>query len=143
MDYKNTKVTFKKNQHFNDPFEYNKSGIILEQVGVRIVKETNQGSPYNNNQSNEEISRLSVIEAFKFTLKPAFKIVELRSDSPSERAGLMLGDMILAINNKAVHNLKLQQVNSYFRAPEGKIIKLKIERDGVIMNFQFKLESLW
>ncbi|HUH28393.1 aspartyl protease family protein [Gelidibacter sp.] len=143
MDYKNTKVTFKKNQHFNDPFEYNKSGMVLEQVGVRIVKERNQGSQYINNQSNEENSRLSVIEAFKFTLKPAFRIVEMRSESPSERAGLKLGDIILSINNKEVHSLKLQEVNSFFRAPEGKNIKLKIERDGVIMNFQFKLESLW
>lgn len=143
LDYKNSKVTFKKNQHYNDPFEYNKSGIILEQIGVRMVKERNQGSPYTNNQSDEEFSRLSVIEAFRFTLKPAFKIVELRTNSPSKRAGLKLGDVILVINNKDVYSLKLQEVNSYFRAPEGKTIKLKIERDGVIMNFQFKLESLW
>ncbi len=142
MDYKNSKVTFKKNRYFNDPFEYNKSGIVLEQDGVRVVKERDQGSQFKNDQSNEELSRLSVIEAYKFTLKPAFRIVELRANSPAERAGLMLGDVILTINNKEVHNYKLQEVNSFFRAQQGKLIKLKIDRDGVIMTFHFKLESL-
>ncbi|WP_236027485.1 PDZ domain-containing protein [Gelidibacter pelagius] len=142
MDYEGSKVTFKKNKHFNDSFEYNKSGIVLEQDGVRIVKERDQGSPYKNDQSNEELSRLSVIEAYKYTLKPAFRIVELRLDSPAERAGLMFGDIILKINNKEVHNLKLQEVNTFFRAQDGKLIRLKIERDGVIMSFQFKLKSL-
>ncbi|RXJ50494.1 retropepsin-like aspartic protease [Gelidibacter gilvus] len=143
MDYKNTTVTFKKNRHFNDPFEYNKSGIVLEQDGVRIVKERDQGSQYKNEQSHEQTSRLSVIEAFKFTLKPAFRIVELRPGSPAETAGLKLGDIILRINNKEVHTLILQEVNSFFRDKEGNLIKLKIDRDGVIMSFHFRLESLW
>lgn len=142
MDYKNTKVTFKKNKHFNDPFEYNKSGIILEQDGVRIVKEREQGSPFKNKRSNDEFSRLSVTVAYKFTLKPAFRIVELRSNSPAERAGLKLRDIILSINNKDVHNMKLQEVNTFFRAQNGKLIKLKINRNDVIMTFHFKLESL-
>lgn len=143
LDYKNAKVTFKKNSHFNDPFEYNKSGIILEQDGVRMVKEETQAPQYKKDQAQEELSRLSVVAAYKYSLKPAFRIVELRPDSPAVKSGLKLGDIVLVINNRAVHQLSLQEVNTFLRAKDGKSIKLKIERDGVIMTFQFKLEKLW
>lgn len=143
MDYKNAKVTFKKNSHFKDSFEYNKSGIVLEQDGVRVVKEGSRDPQNKKGQEQGELSRLSVIEAYKYSLKPAFRIVELRPDSPAEKAGLKLGDIILVINNREVHHLSLQEVNTFFRAKDGKSIKLIIDRDGVIMKFHFKLEKLW
>lgn len=142
LDYKNAKVTFKRNNHFKDPFEYNMSGIIIEQDGVRIVKETNDRSQYKLKQPQESLSRLKVVEDYKFLLKPAFRIVELRPKSPAERAGLKLGDIILSVNNKNVNHLKMQDVNAFFRDKNGKRIKLVIDRDGVIMSFIFKLESL-
>lgn len=142
MDYENAKVTFKKNNHFNASFEYNKSGIVLEQDGVRVVKERDNNTQFKSNQSKGELSKLTVIEAYKFVLKPAFRIVELRPDSPAERAGLKLRDIILSVNGKDVYNFKMQEVNEFFRAKDGKLIKLEIDRDGVIMSFHFKLESL-
>lgn len=142
LDYKNAKVTFKKNNHFKDPFEYNKSGIIIEQDGVRIVKEINDNSKFKNNQSQESLSRITVIEAYQFLLKPAFIIVELRPGSPAERAGLKLRDIILSVNGRNASHLKMQEVNAFFRDKNGKPIILTIDRDGVIMTFNFKLESL-
>ena len=143
LDYKNAKVTFKKNSHFKDPFEYNKSGIILEQDGVRMVKEETQAHQYKKDRVQDELSRLSVVAVYKYSLKPAFRIVELRPDSPAVKSGLKLGDIVLVINNREVHHLSLQEVNTFLRAKDGRSIKLKIERDGVIMTFQFKLEKLW
>ena len=142
LDYKNAKVTFKRNKHFKDPFEYNKSGIIIEQDGVRIVNELENRSHYKFNDTQESSAIFPVIAAYKFKLKPAFKIVELRPDSPAERAGLKLGDVILSINNKNADHLKMQEVNSFFRDKHGKQITLKIDRGGVIMTFSFRLESL-
>ena len=142
LDYGNDKVTFSKNSHFKDPFEYNKSGIILEQDGVRVIKERDDNTQFKIDQPEESRSRITVVEAYKFALKPVFRIVELRPDSPAEKAGLKLRDIILKVNKKEVHNLKMQEVNSFFRDDEGKLMILKIERDGVIMDFHFKLESL-
>ena len=142
LDYNNAKVTFRKNNHFNDPFEYNKSGIVLEQKGVRVVVDLSDRSPFKISEPEESLSRLSVKEAYKFLLKPAFTIVELRPESPAERVGLKLGDIILSVNHKKVSHLKMQEVNAFFRDKNGKLIKLVIDRDGVIMSFNFKLESL-
>ena len=142
LDYKNGKVTFKKNSHFKDPFEYNKSGIIIEQDGVRVIKEIDARSQFKNNQSPESLSRLAVIEAYRFLLKPAFRIVELRPGSPAQRAGLKLGDIMISVNGKNVNHLKMQEINALFRGKTGKRMTLRIERSGVIMTFNFKLESL-
>ncbi|MEO9077051.1 MAG: aspartyl protease family protein [Gelidibacter sp.] len=141
FDYKNQKVTFKKNKHFKDPFEYNKSGIILEQDGVRVIKKMDFKTHNKNTPYDEYSFRVKPGAVYEFALKPAFKIVELRAGSSAERAGLKLGDVILSVNNKEVHNLKMQEVNSFFREEEGKLIKLEIDRDNVMMSFKFKLES--
>ncbi len=142
LDYKNSKVTFKKNNHFRDPFGYNKSGIIIEQDGVRIVKEIKDNSKSKNNKSEVNFSRLPVLEADKFLLKPAFRIVELRPRSPATKAGLKLGDIILSVNGRNVYPLKMQEVNAFFRDKDGKRMTLLIDRDGVIMTFNFKLKSM-
>lgn len=142
LDYKNGNVSFKKNRHFKDPFAYNKSGIILEQDGVRVVKE-NTFNPKVSKRLASYTSPLTVSESYKIVLKPAFNIVELRPDSPAERVGLKLGDVIVSVNNKEVHRLKLQDVNAFFRASDGAPIKLQVERNGIIMDFYFKLESPW
>lgn len=143
MDYNNAKVTFKKNRYFKEPFEYNKSGIVLEQDGVMVVKEDLKKGPYGNNIAQEKAPQFSVVEAVRFTLKPAFRIVELSPGSPAARVGLMLGDIILTVNGREVQHLTLQEVNKFFRGKDGKTIKLKIDRNGVLMTFHFKLENLW
>ncbi|TDU42797.1 aspartyl protease [Gelidibacter sediminis] len=138
MDYGNTKVTFKKNKHFKSSFSYDKSGIVLEQAGSRIIKERQNSGKIKA----DETVGIMVVETYKYQLKPAFKIAELRPNSPAENAGLMIGDVIISVNRREVHSMKLQEVNAFFRGSEGKFIKLVVDRNGVIMTFRFKLVSL-
>lgn len=144
FDYSNKKINLKKNNNFNLPFQYNMSGIVIEQDGVRVVKEKNNSTfkdAYGNQLEN--INKLTVTESYAYLLKPAYKIVELRKDSPAELAGLQTGDIIIRVNGKEAHHLKMNEINEMLRADEGDVIKLKIDRNGKELDFTFKLKSLF
>jgi len=143
MDYPNGKVTFKKNGNFKSPFHYNKSGIVLEQDGIRVVKESKDNVFFKGDKSSDTSNRIVVQTSYNYAVKPAFKIVELRKDSPAEKAGLHLGDVVVSINNKEAHDLSLQEINGIFRADDGKHIKMKVDRNGVILTFRFVLVNLF
>ncbi|MBO6605963.1 aspartyl protease family protein [Psychroserpens sp.] len=144
FDYGAAKITLKKNANFNSDFSYNRSGIVLEQRGFRLVQERYNAASYDNyGRSNENNTVISTTQSFKMDIKPSYTIVEIRKGSPAERAGLLAGDVILSINGKDAHNLKLQDVIRYFRDRVGKTIKLKIDRNKYRMQFQFQLEDVF
>jgi len=143
VDYQNKKITLKKNRNFKSPFSYNKSGIIIEQNGVMIVKEREKRSGLGFNDGNDSNIHVETITHYKLAVKPAYTIVEIRKNSPAEKAGLLKGDIILSINSKDTHTLELQNVISYFKSKTGKFISLKIDRNGKIMLFGFRLEDVF
>ena len=68
-----------------------------------------------------------------------FIINELTKDSPAEKAGLMPGDVILNINGHNSTNVKLNDINAFFRSKPGRKINLIILRDGQKIKKSFKL----
>jgi len=144
FDYKKAKITLKKNSHFKDKFYYNRSGIVLEQSGFRLVKERSRDKKAGNyGRSNDDSFVISNIESYRMNLKPAYTIVNIREGSPAEKVGLLPNDIIVSINGKEAHTLKLQNVISYFRDDVGKTIKLTVQRNDNIMKFVFKLEDVF
>ncbi|OUS03380.1 signaling protein [Flavobacteriales bacterium 33_180_T64] len=143
VDFRNAKITLKKNGNYKAPFYYNRSGITLEQSGSRVIKEAEDRGRvgYGNRGGNDTQIVLSTF--YKFTLKPSYSIFELRENSPADKAGLKIGDIILSINGKATHSLILQNITAYFKNDIGKLIRLKIERDGEVRSFQFRLEDVF
>ncbi len=143
FDYYNAKITLKKNRNFKMPFTYNKSGIVVEQSGIRIVREISDGNFYNKDDNADGTKKIVFQSTYKLAVKPAYRIVELRHDSAAEKAGLMLDDIIVSINNKDVSNLKLQDINSIFSEEDGKLMRISIERYGRVFNYEFRLEKLF
>lgn len=145
FDYNKAKITLKKNGHFKSPFQYNRSGIVLEQVGTRIVREQvkNHRSVGDYGADNENNLVINVSTQFDYKLKPAYTIVELREGSPAKEAGLKVGDIIVSVNGKEAHTLKLQDVTSYFRNDVGRNVKLKVQREDVVLRFEFKLQDVF
>jgi C-terminal processing protease CtpA/Prc len=115
---------------------------VLEQNGIRVVKEKYFEKPIDHyGRSNEENTVISFSESFRLNLKPAFTIVELRKDSPAERAGLMIGDIILTINGNGTHTMKLQDLVEIFSGDDNKLVKLVVERNSQPIRVHFRLEN--
>ncbi|HNU59936.1 MAG TPA: PDZ domain-containing protein [Aquaticitalea sp.] len=144
VDYGNQKLTLKKNKYFKKPFNYNMSGITLEQEGFRIVKEQYDAVAKDDygNRTNSN-SMVTVIASYRFMLKPAFKVVELREGSPAEQAGLIKNDIVLKINGNETKNLTLQEVNKLLQGDDGDFVKMTIDRNGFIILVSFRLKSLF
>ena len=147
VDYPRGYITLKKNSYFNDSFSYNKSGIELAHNGMRFVKELDNviRGDEDTNFTDETRNGTKIVfdTHYKLSLKPAYTIVELREGSPADRAGLMIGDVILSINGKPSYHYNLQDLTHKFYDDEGAHIKLVVERAGKELTFEFRLEKLF
>ncbi|MEO8934361.1 MAG: PDZ domain-containing protein, partial [Xanthomarina sp.] len=147
IDYSNGTIVFKKNKYFKTPFSYNKSGIELEQNVVKLTwqKENSQLSMKNFIGSETHVSKIFKIEnpKYKLLFKPAYSIVELRKDSPAYKAGLIIGDVLLSLNNKSTDKYTLQKIMHEFYEKDGQRIKLKVERAGRELTFVFYLKDIF
>ena len=94
-------------------------------------------------QASKDKIAIDFTQAFEYKLKPAYTIVLIRKGSVAEKVGLKVDDIIVSINGKETHTLKLQNVISYFRDRPGKSIRLKVQRDDEIIAFEFKLEDVF
>ena len=146
FNYKSTWVAFKKNKFFNKPFEYDKSGIVMQYAGVRLVKSQiripNKTLGSSTAQSTQNSNTITFSSTYKFEVEPELIISDIRPDSPADQAGLKIGDVVLSINNRNLSSLTLQNAIDQFYGPDGKRIKMTIEREGVIMKYFFKLRDL-
>lgn len=146
FNYRNETLILKKNKSFKSDFVYNKSGIDLEQRGIRVVKDyyynLDNGRLTFTRDVSEYVSNNASSEDYRFNIKPAFQIMKLRQNSPAKKAGLELGDIVLEINNKDVKDYSLQEVVDKLNGRNGKKIKILIDRNGRLYEYQFKLIDL-
>lgn len=141
LDYENKKFYFMKNKYFDEPFNYNMSGIEVQHAGsvwvseklsfAKIITSTNEFA-YDNSHDFK----------YKFELKPIFQIYSVRENSPAAIAGLKVGDMILSINGKKAYNYTIQKITNLFQSEDGKTIKMQIERNEKVIDVQFKLQKI-
>ncbi|WP_372753960.1 aspartyl protease family protein [Mariniflexile sp.] len=145
FNYQKGIVTIKRNSYFKEKFSYNKSGIELAHDGLRFVKlldnEVLEGvSRLSKNNVNNN-TKIIIDRQYKVALKPVYIIAELRKNSTAAAAGLLVGDIILSVNNKASYHFSLQEITNEFHKDEGKRVRLKVNRNGQILNFSFYLEN--
>lgn len=143
MDYKGETLYLKKNSFYNDPFNYNMSGIEVQHRGIEWVKDEliRDSKPSNSLNVNDIVFDNSNLK-YKFTLKPVYEIASVRKNSPAQIAGLMVGDKVLKIDKKKVGNLTKQKIDEMLQLEDGKKIEMVIERKGVEMKFVFQLKKM-
>ncbi|WP_051477639.1 aspartyl protease family protein [Aquimarina pacifica] len=144
VDYPSKKITFKKNNFFDKPFNYNMSGLSIQHVGfeeVAVSKKYSERSRVYMGM-NKLMSKTTLEMLFNFILLPKYEISDVRPDSPADLAGLKKGDVILQVNGKKSYDYKLSDLNDLFYYEEGKKISIKIERLGVVMKYEFYLKKV-
>jgi hypothetical protein len=144
FDYLNNAIYTKPNKQIDDPFHFNMSGIEVEHSGLEWIKETfedfhNQGIKVYTDASEQNLQNSLKI---RFTLKPIFKIANVREGSEAEKAGIKVGDRILKINHQIAPGYTIEMINELLRSEEGKIIEIEVERDNKTYKFIFQLKKI-
>ena len=100
-DYSEKKIYFKKNSNFNLPFGFNKSGIEIQHDGLQWIQGTEEfkNSAYGSINFDINSDRITNFR-YKFDLKPVFKIVSVRKNSPASICGLLKDDIVISINKE-------------------------------------------
>ncbi|MGL2993878.1 PDZ domain-containing protein [Flavobacterium sp. TSSA_36] len=146
FDYERGTIYLKKNANFKSHFKYNKSGIEIEQNGLKWVEdyiklENNllTASGFEQQESNKVTVRNEY--KYKFELKPNYVIANIRKKSAAEKCGLKVGDEIVSIGGTPVFRYTLQKINSLFMEEDEKSITMVVLRDKKQLKFAFKLEN--
>lgn len=142
FDYQNSQMYVKKNSEYYNPFTYNKTGIELKQNGLQWVKETVRmetvplasGVTFDSGGKN-----ITNDFKFKFALKPVYEVANIRKNSPGDKCGLKVGDLIISVNRVPVYRFSLQKINEMFKQEEEKWVYLEVERNGQILKFALQL----
>ena len=142
LNYPQQKIRLRKNGNFKAPFKFNMSGIELQHDGIRVVKEIEKGIQRFERKNTGNNINIKLIENVEFVVHPAIAIVEVRKDSPADLAGLKEGDVIIYVNGKGTHEYSLQEVNEFLNEKPGKKIRLVIDRQGILLRFDFKLKPV-
>ena len=141
--YKSNSLYLKRNNDFEDKFNFNMSGLEIQHQGLQWVKETYEDNPViSNNLFDSNGNKINNNLKYKFNLKPIYFISNVRKDSPASLAGIQKNDMIVKINKSAAYTYSLQEINDLLKSEEGKIIEFEIDRKGKPMVFRFELKSI-
>ena len=142
FDYTNKKMYLRKNSNFDNPFNYNMSGIEVQHNGLQMIKEevelrakfVNSDYTYNADESTNV--------KYKFSLKPVYEISNVRQNSSAAIAGIRKGDIITKINGILAYRYKLQEINDLMQSEEGRWISLEIKRDLTVLKFRIQLRKI-
>lgn len=117
----------------------------LMRVGIDAMVESLD--PYTNYISESQIEgyrfitegRYNGIGASSETIKDLITITELYEWQPADKAGLKVGDRILAIDGKVTKGKTEEDINNILRGFPGTEVELLIERPGKTEPFSVKL----
>lgn len=71
-----------------------------------------------------------------------FEVSDVRENSSAAHADIRKGDKIITVNGIAANDLDLNMINGFLNSKPGRKITLQIQRDGVKVKREFRLENI-
>ena len=138
FDYRNQVVYLKKyHKNYREHFLFNDTGMYLAYDGKIPVKvkrlvtnfeSKRLGNAINIYQENTYI--------YSYQMLDRIIVNYIRKDSPADRAGLMVGDVLLKINNNNVYQYRLDELEKHFFYHNKKHLEFTVKRKGLILTFK-------
>lgn len=142
IDYPAKQLILKTNNKAKKPFYYNLSGMELAYEGFQIVRKRLPNIKRSDENNNNGIEIL-LQNRYKLTFHPALKVIYIRPNSPAHQSGIKVGDVLLQINGRKVHELSKEKVLSMLQKEPGEKIKVTIRRADQNRKFSFLLASFF
>ena len=149
LDYEAKTIKLRKNKYFDDPFRYNRSGLVVEHTGFELVagldyriQKTTIADDYSQDSAQTIFLATNTVQFPQLQLMPNYEIAAIRENSPGAEAGLSVGDRIIKVNGRDVAKLDLNDITKYFYRDEGEVLRLKVDRKGYVFNCKLKLRKL-
>jgi hypothetical protein len=110
--------------------------VIMDYAGKAMYLKPNNMfyAPFSYNRSGMDVEK-------PVHSLPMYSIYNVISGSPADQAGVKAGDIIEYINYMPAFNLTLDDINNILHGEEGKIVALRIYRDGKSLRIRYRLEG--
>lgn len=117
---------------------------LLEYAIKGMISELDPHSAYLDKEAFADLQASTSGEFFGIGLEVSLdegfiKVVTPIDDSPSARAGIQSGDVVIRIDDKQVKGMDLNKAVNLMRGPKNSPIKITVMRDGVDQPLDFDL----
>jgi len=136
LDYRNSKMYLKGNTNLDNPFYYNKSGIVLRQDGEAVLE--NENSDLLKHIKDQNF--ISYVD-LSYLLNPEFIIDNVREGSPAALVGVLKNDILLEVNGVKTFRYTLKKINALFYGEDNTLVRFKLERNGKVIDKEFYLKT--
>jgi len=143
LNYPENRVYLKSNSSLNDDFKYDKSGLLLRYDGLSIIEKKIPVKVSVRTSGNKDYSSADKQENLKtiYEIKKKVKVAEVRKGSPAQQAGIISKDIIVRLQGKTINSYDLKEIRKMLSSEEGRSINMKINREGKLLDVEFKLKD--
>ena len=142
FDYQNEMMYLKKNKYYKEKFRYNTTGITIHHAGLQWYKEEIPITAFEVGHEGHYMDGNLKQLKYNFKLSPIYEILTIRKNSPAEKAGLKIGDVIIKINDNRVYRMNLDKINRLLCADDQEELILVVARNGMEITYKFKVFDL-